>query len=188
MAQARPAKLMSSKMTYVPTAPYTLLPMNPGPPARAVSPKFSLGPSRCRPSRRPRRGSSVRLADEFSCERTFWAAAIRKDLVKSQRKMGVCSVKTLGFLGAGRLAQMLAPKAAKAGWKVVLSNSRGPETLTELVDRIDGDVSAIVAFESAAIARILGVGRFSRGGKAGTGTAPAYRQPKKAVMYSMLER
>jgi predicted dinucleotide-binding enzyme len=37
---------------------------------------------------------------------------------------------------------MLAPKAAKAGWKVILSNSRGPETLTDLVDGIDGDIGA----------------------------------------------
>jgi len=51
-------------------------------------------------------------------------------------------MKTLGFLGAGRLAQMLAPKAAKAGWKVILSNSRGPDTLTELVHGMEGDVSA----------------------------------------------
>lgn len=51
-------------------------------------------------------------------------------------------MKTLGFLGAGRLAQMLAPKAAKAGWKIILSNSRGPETLAGLVAGIEGDVSA----------------------------------------------
>jgi len=51
-------------------------------------------------------------------------------------------LKTLGFLGAGRLAQMLAPKAAKAGWKIILSNSRGPETLAGLVAGIEGDVSA----------------------------------------------
>ncbi len=51
-------------------------------------------------------------------------------------------MKTLGFLGAGRLAQMLAPKAAKAGWKVILSNSRGPDTLAGLVQGIEGDVSA----------------------------------------------
>lgn len=51
-------------------------------------------------------------------------------------------MKTLGFLGAGRLAQMLAPKVASAGWKVILSNSRGPDTLQEMVDGIEGDVSA----------------------------------------------
>ncbi len=54
---------------------------------------------------------------------------------------------TLGFLGAGRLAQMLAPKAAKAGWTVVLSNSRGPDTLTELTQAIEGDVSAATPAE-----------------------------------------
>jgi predicted dinucleotide-binding enzyme len=37
---------------------------------------------------------------------------------------------------------MLAPKAAKAGWKVILSNSRGPDTLAGLVQGIEGDVSA----------------------------------------------
>jgi predicted dinucleotide-binding enzyme len=37
---------------------------------------------------------------------------------------------------------MLAPKAAKAGWKIILSNSRGPETLAGLVAGIEGDVSA----------------------------------------------
>ena len=51
-------------------------------------------------------------------------------------------MSTIGFLGAGRLAQMLAPKAANAGWKVILSNSRGPDTLSELVAGIDGDVTA----------------------------------------------
>ena len=51
-------------------------------------------------------------------------------------------MKTLGFLGAGRLAQMLAPKAAKAGWKVILSNSRGPDSLADTVAGIEGDVSA----------------------------------------------
>jgi predicted dinucleotide-binding enzyme len=51
-------------------------------------------------------------------------------------------LSTIGFLGAGRLAQMLAPKAAQAGWKVILSNSRGPDSLKDLVDGIDGDVTA----------------------------------------------
>ena len=52
-------------------------------------------------------------------------------------------MKTLGFLGAGRLAQMLAPKAAKAGWKVILANSRGPDSLAGLVQGMEGDVIII---------------------------------------------
>ncbi len=51
-------------------------------------------------------------------------------------------MKTLGFLGAGRLAQMLAGKATKAGWKVILSNSRGPDSLAGIVEGIEGDVTA----------------------------------------------
>ena len=56
-------------------------------------------------------------------------------------------MKTLGFLGAGRLAQMLAPKAAAAGWKVILSNSRGPESLAGVVEGIKGDVVALTPAE-----------------------------------------
>lgn len=51
-------------------------------------------------------------------------------------------MKTLGFLGAGRLAQMLAPKAAKAGWQVVISNSRGPDSLSDLVNSLGENISA----------------------------------------------
>lgn len=64
-------------------------------------------------------------------------------------------MKTLGFLGAGRLAQMLAPKAAKAGWRVILSNSRGSDTLKELVDGIDGDVVAATPADMLAQADIV---------------------------------
>ena len=64
-------------------------------------------------------------------------------------------MKTIGFLGAGRLAQMLAKKAAKAGWKVILSNSRGPETLTELTQGMEGDVSAATPSEMVREADIV---------------------------------
>ena len=51
-------------------------------------------------------------------------------------------MKTIGFLGAGRLAQMLAPKAAKAGWSVILSNSRGPDSLADVVNSLGKDIRA----------------------------------------------
>jgi predicted dinucleotide-binding enzyme len=50
---------------------------------------------------------------------------------------------------------MLAPKAAKAGWKVVLSNSRGPDTLAELTRGIAGDVSAATPAEMVRISDIV---------------------------------
>lgn len=61
----------------------------------------------------------------------------------------------LGILGAGRLAQMLAPKAAAAGWKVILSNSRGPDSLTELVDGIEGDVTAATPADMVKAADVI---------------------------------
>ncbi|WP_082701518.1 NADPH-dependent F420 reductase [Novosphingobium sp. FSW06-99] len=64
-------------------------------------------------------------------------------------------MSTIGFLGAGRLAQMLAPKAAKAGWKVILSNSRGPDTLSELVASIDGDVIAATPADMVAASDVV---------------------------------
>jgi hypothetical protein len=42
-------------------------------------------------------------------------------------------MKTLGFIGAGHIGGTLAKLAIQAGYDVVLSNSRGPETLSGLV-------------------------------------------------------
>ena len=64
-------------------------------------------------------------------------------------------MKTVGFLGAGRLAQMLAPKVAKAGWKVVLSNSRGPDSLSELVQTLGDSASAATPADMVAAADIV---------------------------------
>lgn len=48
----------------------------------------------------------------------------------------------VGFIGAGRMAQMMAPHLIKAGHQVILTNSRGPESLQELVDSLGSSVSA----------------------------------------------
>lgn len=63
---------------------------------------------------------------------------------------------TLGIIGAGHIGTALAQAATDAGYDVVLSNSRGPETLTELVERIGarpsgrGSVRAATAAEAGA--------------------------------------
>jgi predicted dinucleotide-binding enzyme len=41
-------------------------------------------------------------------------------------------VTTLGFIGAGSVASQVARKAVQLGYDVILSNSRGPGTLTDL--------------------------------------------------------
>lgn len=64
-------------------------------------------------------------------------------------------MSTIGFLGAGRLAQMLAPKAAKAGWNVILSNSRGPDSLAELIGGMAGNVTAATPADMVKAADVI---------------------------------
>lgn len=49
---------------------------------------------------------------------------------------------TIGFLGAGRMAQTLARLFLRVGHDVVLSNSRGPESLTEVIADLGPAASA----------------------------------------------
>ncbi|RYJ06271.1 MAG: oxidoreductase, partial [Actinomycetales bacterium] len=43
---------------------------------------------------------------------------------------------TLGLIGAGNIGSAVAKAAIAQGWDVVLSNSRGPETLSDLVTEL----------------------------------------------------
>ncbi len=57
---------------------------------------------------------------------------------------------TIGFIGSGHIGGTVARLAAAAGYDVVLSNSRGPETLADLVADIGPRASAATAAEAAA--------------------------------------
>ena len=46
------------------------------------------------------------------------------------------AVKTIGLIGAGHIGSQLARLAVQHGYDVVLSNSRGPETLKDLVSEV----------------------------------------------------
>jgi 8-hydroxy-5-deazaflavin:NADPH oxidoreductase len=48
----------------------------------------------------------------------------------------------IGIIGAGRIGQALAVRFAEAGHEVMISNSRGPESLSDVVASIDGNVRA----------------------------------------------
>jgi 8-hydroxy-5-deazaflavin:NADPH oxidoreductase len=48
----------------------------------------------------------------------------------------VVRVTTVGFIGSGHIGGTVAALAVAAGHRVVLSNSRGPETLKDLVDEL----------------------------------------------------
>ena len=56
---------------------------------------------------------------------------------------------TLGLIGSGNIGSTLARLAVDAGIDVVLSNSRGPETLADLVDELGPHARAATAEEAA---------------------------------------
>jgi predicted dinucleotide-binding enzyme len=45
-------------------------------------------------------------------------------------------MKTFGLIGAGHIGSQLARLAVKSGYDVVISNSRGPQTLADLVGEL----------------------------------------------------
>lgn len=57
---------------------------------------------------------------------------------------------TIGIIGAGHIGSQVARKAAELGYDVVISNSRGPETLTDLVAELGPKARAATAAEAAA--------------------------------------
>ena len=64
--------------------------------------------------------------------------------------MTATGLTTIGFIGSGNIGGQLARLAVKAGYDVVVSNSRGPETLADLVDELGPQARAATAGEAAA--------------------------------------
>jgi predicted dinucleotide-binding enzyme len=57
---------------------------------------------------------------------------------------------TVGIIGAGHIGSTLARGLVDRGYRVVISNSRGPETLTALVDDLGANASAGTVTDAAA--------------------------------------
>ena len=62
---------------------------------------------------------------------------------------------TIGLIGSGNIGSTVARLAVDAGHDVVLSNSRGPETLTDVVDQLGPHARAATAAEVAAAGDIV---------------------------------
>jgi predicted dinucleotide-binding enzyme len=56
---------------------------------------------------------------------------------------------TIGIIGAGHIGSAVARKAVELGYDVVISNSRGPETLTELATELGPKARAATSAEAA---------------------------------------
>ena len=61
----------------------------------------------------------------------------------------------IGTIGAGDLAQAFAKRLLRAGHKVKISNSRGPASLREIVDRLGPEATAATKEEAAACEMVL---------------------------------
>jgi len=62
---------------------------------------------------------------------------------------------TIGIIGAGNIGSQLARLAVQHGHQVVIANSRGPETLTDLVAELGDDARAATRDEAAAAGEIV---------------------------------
>lgn len=68
-------------------------------------------------------------------------------------RLGVYTgMTTIGIIGAGHIGSQIARKAVETGYDVVISNSRGPETLADLVAELGEHARAATATEAAAAA------------------------------------
>jgi predicted dinucleotide-binding enzyme len=68
--------------------------------------------------------------------------------------MQTADIKSVGIIGAGRIGQAMAQIARRAGRQVVIANSRGPESLTSVVEALGDGVSAGTV-KDAAVADIV---------------------------------
>lgn len=55
----------------------------------------------------------------------------------------------IGIIGAGSIGQAFAKHVAKAGYEVLISNSRGPESLTAVAEQLGGNTKAVTSTEAA---------------------------------------
>src|SRR5690349_13193707 len=65
------------------------------------------------------------------------------------------SMTTVGFIGSGAIGGTIARLAVEAGHRVVLSNSRGPESLAGTVAELGPRASAATSGEAAAAGDIV---------------------------------
>lgn len=62
--------------------------------------------------------------------------------------MTLNGARTIGFIGAGNIGSQVARLAIASGYDVVISNSRGPETLSELVAELGPQARAATSTEA----------------------------------------
>ena len=69
--------------------------------------------------------------------------------------MTIDGVRIIGLIGAGHIGSQVARAAIASGYDVVISNSRGPETLTALVSELGPQARAGTTEEAAAVGDLV---------------------------------
>ena len=64
-------------------------------------------------------------------------------------------MRTIGFIGSGHIGSQVARLALARGYAVVMSNSRGPETLAALVAELGPNARAATPAEAASAGDIV---------------------------------
>jgi predicted dinucleotide-binding enzyme len=64
--------------------------------------------------------------------------------------MQAADMKSVGIIGAGRIGQVMAQIALRAGRQVVIANSRGPQSLASVLETLGEGVSAGTVEDAAA--------------------------------------
>jgi 8-hydroxy-5-deazaflavin:NADPH oxidoreductase len=84
----------------------------------------------------------------------FTAAELRRPVECTPATPRSGTMTTIGLIGSGNIGSTVARLAVDAGYDVVLSNSRGPETLSDLVETLGPRARAATAAEAAEAADI----------------------------------
>jgi predicted dinucleotide-binding enzyme len=81
----------------------------------------------------------------------FTTAAIKEVVQAHNRRMIVkdFQINTIGIIGAGHIGSQIARLATANGYNVVISNSRGPETLSSLVKELGPKARAATPADAA---------------------------------------
>src|SRR4051812_337764 len=116
---------------------------------------------RCPTGRRGCTTSSPARTGRTTCGRSFSAPspvrgspALASGNESGEAFLGTY-MTTIGLIGSGNIGSTVARLAVDAGYDVVLSNSRGPGTLTDLVAQLGPRARAGTAAEAAAAGEIV---------------------------------
>ena len=113
-----------------------------------VSPDAAIQPSRLFSAGVP--GATPRV-QPFMCGPHRPAAPLPSDPEYQE----AVAMTTIGLIGAGHIGSQVARLAIAHGYNVVISNSRGPETLSELVAELGPGARAATAVEAATAGDIV---------------------------------